>query len=167
MKIMYIILLLILLASIFLAKKGGETLDNSPYVLELVSDIPTGYHVPDTSRVWKVTFISLRVSGGMTTKDLDSLSSAASLCMEQFMFFAELQDVTLSNILHIEAVKEGEYTSFLFSTSKKVGGKKIKEILEQSFFGSPTKKADSCRLFLSILFLRDRQMIHILLRLPE
>lgn len=167
MKIMYIILLLVLLLSIFLAKKGGETLDDSPYALELVSGIPTGYEVPDTSQVWKVIFVSLQYCDEMTAKDLDSLYSEAFMSMDQFIFFAEQEDVIIFNPTFIEVSNNKDRMSFLFSVSKKIDRTKIIQILEKSFFGSPTKKADASRLFPFSLFLRDQQKIHILLHLPE
>lgn len=147
MRIMYPVLLLIMLVSMILAKKGGESLTNSPYVLEKVSKLPAGYEKNDTSQVWKVTFVSLRYSKSLTNKDLDSLYSEAFVCMDQFIFFAEWGGIILSDISCIEGQEEGEAMSFLFSVSKKVDKEKLTKILEESFFGPPTKKADACRLF--------------------
>jgi len=147
MKIMYAALLFVLLLSIMLAKKGGDTLKDSPYVLKKVSDPPAGYEVEDTSQVWEVTFILLRHESGMTDKDVDSLYSESFVSMEQFMFFAEVQKVIVSNPALIRGSENGEAMSFLFSVSKKVDKEKLMQILESSFFGSPMKKADACRLF--------------------
>lgn len=147
MKIMYLILALVIITAVLVEKKAGENLTDSPYVLEKVSKLPVGYEKNDTSQVWKVTFVSLQYSKSLTNKDLDSLYSEAFVCMDQFIFFAELDSLVLSDISCIEGQKEGEAMSFLFRVSKKVDKEKLVKILEQSFFGSPTKKADACRLF--------------------
>lgn len=147
MKIMYIILLLVLLASMFLAKKGGENLDDSPYALELVSDIPTGYEAPDTSQVWKVVFVSLQYCDEMTAKDLDSLYFEAFTSMDQFIFFAEQEGIVISNPTFVEVSDNKDRMSFLFSVSKKINRTKIIQILEKSFFGSPNEKSRSISAF--------------------
>lgn len=165
MKIMYVVLVLIMVTTVMIVEKGGEKLMDSPYVLEQVSEPPVEYEITnDTSQVWKVTFVSLRYCDDMFLKDLDSLYSEAFTCMDQFMFFAEQNSVIVSNPSFIEVAKNKDPMSFLFSVSKRVDKEKLIKILEESFFGSPTKKADASRLFPFSFFLKDLQMIHILPR---
>jgi hypothetical protein len=147
MRIMYILLLLIVLGSMFLAKEGGEKLQDSPYILEKVPQSQVGYEVDDTTQVWRVAFIFLRYGRDMTDKELDSLYYESFVCMDQFIFYANLEDIIPSNISSVEDRREGKAISFLFSVPKTVTEEQLLQILENSFFGTPMKKADACRLF--------------------
>jgi hypothetical protein len=165
MKVMNVVIILFVVMTIICSQK--ESSEQPLYLVDQMKERPPGYESEDTSFVWKISFLSLPLKNEeVSLESLDCLIEEGTLRMEQFIFFANLKNISISGVKIYNFSGEERSMTFLCSISQKISKKVLEEILYQSFFGTDkeTEKADSRRLFSIYQFAVNQQEIHILPR---